>query len=415
MHEGEEGAQRRSCQDGKACHFCCCGVEDRRVAIRSSTMKKSEILRITRLCLKDEKNQLNGAQQQAEVHDESDLQVTTIQSLWGGMGHIYRVSWKNLNNSSQPCSLILKHVAPPSRRQNNSINLSDQRKADSYQVECNFYQHVAPDLILSHGLSLPRPYLVERHFGKSKTEMAIAMSYVSSCGVHATENDWTTFQAILTWLATLHAAHWGHEAADAVVERAGLQPCGTYWYLDTRPDEHARMANHGWEGRLKRAARAIDARLERDPSLQCILHGDAKDANILRSRHPETGATVVTFCDFQYCGKGAPTKDLAYLFSTTSIVQITTRQQERDALEFYWQQLTQRLTARVHTPPPTLEELSDSLELAYCDFVRFMAGWGYWGSSSSVGRVKAVLDRLDGGKDLGSENAYHEAVQREYG
>lgn len=394
-------------------------------------MKKSEILRITRQCLMDDKNKLmipDGAQQQGDpvvivrLHDESDLQVTTVQSLWGGMGHIYKVSWNlqstSSSNKQEQGSLILKHVAPP--RQNSNNNRSDQRKADSYQVECNFYEHVAPDLIHHHGLSLPRPYLVERNCGKTKTEMAIAMSYIRSDAAAQNDNDdWTTFHAILTWLATLHAAHWGHEAADAVVARAGLQACGSYWYLDTRPDEHAQMANHGWEGRLKRAARAIDARLQRDDaSWQCLIHGDAKDANILLSKHPETGVTVVTLCDFQYCGKGSPAKDLAYLFCTTSIVQIRTRQQERAALEFYWQQLTQRLQATsLHDQaPPTLAELSDSLDLAYCDFVRFMAGWGYWGSSSTViGRVKEVLDRLDGGHDLGSENDYHKAVEREYG
>jgi serine/threonine protein kinase len=368
-------------------------------------MKKSEILRIVRHCLIDDKSKsISDTRGEESLLDESDLHIATVQSLWGGMGHIYKVSW---NSDTRTNCLILKHVAPPRK----SMSLGDKRKADSYQVECNFYQHVAPLLAQKHGLSLPVPYLVERNCGKHENEMVVAMSYIHNDGGEL-QDDRSTLLAILTWLATLHAAFWGPAAADAVVAQAGLQACGSYWHLATRPDEHACMPHQGWEGRLKRAARAIDARLQRDP-LQCIIHGDAKEANIMLSKAnnntaSRTGEVVVTLCDFQYCGKGAPTKDLAYLFCTSSV----NANGERAALEFYLQQLTQRLPDNV--TPPTLEELCDSLELAYCDFVRFMAGWGYWGSGCQD-RVKAVLQRLDGGKDLGSDDAYDQAVRREYG
>jgi len=65
--------------------------------------------------------------------------------------------------------------------------------------------------------------------------------------------------------------------------------------------------------------------------------------------------------------------------------------------------------------PPSFSHLRDSLELAYCDFCRFMSGWGYWGRMSAIqSRVRATLDKLDGGKDLGSESAYDEAIRRLY-
>ena len=38
----------------------------------------------------------------------------------------------------------------------------------------------------------------------------------------------------------------GEERANAAVSR-GLQEQGTYWYLDTRHDEHEAMPKHGWE------------------------------------------------------------------------------------------------------------------------------------------------------------------------
>jgi len=58
--------------------------------------------------------------------------------------------------------------------------------------------------------------------------------------------------------------------------------------------------------------------------------------------------------------------------------------------------------------------LEESMELAFCDFCRFMAGWGYWGYDLSR-QVKATLDKLDGGKMLTSEDDYDEAVRRVFG
>jgi hypothetical protein len=69
---------------------------------------------------------------------------------------------------------------------------------------------------------------------------------------------------------------------------------------------------------------------------------------------------------------------------------------------------------RASSSAPTLHELGESIELALCDFQRFLCGWGRWGSDiSSV--VVRVLSRLDGGKILASEDAYGEAMMREYG
>ena len=40
------------------------------------------------------------------------------------------------------------------------------------------------------------------------------------------------------------------------------------------------MPTRGWEGRLRLAAKGLDARLKAD-AMQTIVHGDAKDANML--------------------------------------------------------------------------------------------------------------------------------------
>ncbi len=65
-------------------------------------------------------------------------------------------------------------------------------------------------------------------------------------------------------------------------------------------------------------------------------------------------------------------------------------------------------------PRPTLSKLRESIELAFCDLQRFLCGWGHWGCDISS-LVMRVLDRLDGGKILESEDAYRVAMMREYG
>jgi hypothetical protein len=67
--------------------------------------------------------------------------------------------------------------------------------------------------------------------------------------------------AAVDFLAQLHGHTWGVARADRWVA-AGLQPQGGSWYLDTRASEWEAMPTrtNSWEGRLRRAARAIDRR-----------------------------------------------------------------------------------------------------------------------------------------------------------
>jgi thiamine kinase-like enzyme len=353
----------------------------------NSTMKKQEIVRLARICLP--KLGLSSD----DIHDESDIHISTLCSLWAGMGHIYKVT----TAASPSIQFVVKHVAAP--RNNKNQSLGDQRKAESYQVEASFYEKLAPELISKHGITLPQPLHIERDVGKGKNEIVICMSYVENRPLDLYNEK--NFRAVLEWLAKFHASYWGHERVDAVVQCVGLQTVGTYWHLDTRPDEHAAMPKTGWEGRLKRAARAIDERLKRDP-MQCLVHGDTKDANILM--HADG---TYTMCDFQYCGKGPPSKDLAYFFYSS-----VSPEDEHDALTFYLATLRRYLPQGAGAP--TLEDLITSVELAYCDLYRFLSGWGFWGNDDAD-RVKRVLDRLDGGKDLRSEEAYDIAIRREFG
>jgi aminoglycoside phosphotransferase (APT) family kinase protein len=361
-------------------------------------MDRNEAKRLLERCLPSLKLSSDASDETAYQLEEllspsssissSKIAVDSLCRLWGGMGYVYNVSIGDIE-------IIVKRVSPLPKHQKR-ISQGDKRKADSYQVEANFYEHLAMYLLEEKALDIPRRYHVERDDG-----VIICMSKLTG---HVRSIDQEETFAVLKWLATLHAATWGDMATTAV-EKYGLQPVGSYWHLDTRPDEHMSMRNSGWNGRLKRAARAIDERLKRD-KMQCCVHGDAKDANMLFHHDREKNNLRVSMYDFQYCGKSPPTKDLAYFLC------VAAHDNDRKYVEYYHEQLLKCLGPNDYRP--TWKELDDSLQLAYCDWARFMAGWGFWGSDISD-HVIAVLDRLDGGTDLGSEDAYREAVRQEFG
>jgi hypothetical protein len=319
---------------------------------------------------------------------ENDLDIRNVCRLWAGMGYVYDISFLA---SGDEYHFIVKRIIPPPK---NRQSFGDKRKADSYEVEANFYDYVAQDLV-EHGLAIPKPYFVEK---EANGEITICMSRLDGSGGPSTDEQ---IQAVLRWMATLHSATWGSKA-DKLVEK-GLQPIGSYWHLDTRPSEYASMSRRGWEGRLKKAARAINERLKRD-KMQCCIHGDAKDANMLFYKNE--GMEHVAMYDFQYCGKAPPSVDLAYFLC------VGVGSTDKEWISYYHSELIMRLPVDGHVP--SLEELEDSVALAFCDFQRFMCGWGNWGCDLS-GVVRSTLERLDDGKELGSENDYIEAMRREFG
>ena len=309
-------------------------------------------------------------------------------------------------------------------------NVGDERKAESYIIEANFYKHLAPTLIKEYGLMMPMPYHVEQD--DDDDGVTICMSYLEGMPPKFSLNRNDNVYSVLTWLATLHAATWSTVIDHThLIECRIIQTIGSYWHLDTRPNEHANMSTRGWEGRLKLAACAINERLRRD-NMQCCIHGDVKEANMLFIRnHGKKGDVssssnggrsdggIVGMYDFQYCGRAPPTVDLAYFFCVSSVQQTTTNNY-REYKQYYHQQILSKLKLKCCDKShqsvqqlPTLDELEDSLELAFSDFQRFLCGLGQWGSDITSIVIK-VLNKLDGGTILASEDEYRLAVLREY-
>ena len=316
-----------------------------------------------------------------------------IASLWAGMGNVFQLA-VTTSSGSPPLSIVAKRVELPPV----CDSIGDQRKKDSYDVEANFYARGHAERLIAAGAAVPFPLHVEHRPGEGVT---ICMTRVDGSSSHR-----NGCEAFMQWLATLHATYWGRRADEACGE-GGLQAQGCYWHLDTRPEEHARMGSSGWMGRLKLAARAIDLRLKADP-LQSVCHGDAKGANILYGTGAG-GAAVALVYDFQYCGKACVAKDLAYFFNVEARAA-----DEAPLLRLYHERLCAALREQGDAPP-SLEALRTALELALCDWRRFSeVGLGGWGDGGANRRVKALLDRLDGGTALPSEQAYIEAMGREF-
>ena len=374
------------------------------------------------------------------------VEVSHVQRLWGGMGAVLEAHAST--GSGVSAKLIIKHICSWGEM---ALSFADERKRVSYCCESKFFEALAGELRQAAGCSVPAGLLVDRssdgtinvvmskmpgqpysstRAAPQEEKAALraaasgAISDLESEESDEPDNNHDSIGAAETatavaFLARMHAQTWRPRADAAVAQ--GLQPQGSYWYLDTRPHElEAMLPKTGWEGRLRRAAKAIDQRLKEDPN-QCIIHGDTKADNMSFDDDVVGG---VSMCDFQYCGRGNPMKDLAYLLCCAADAGCSAASSEK-YLGQYHTHLCTALTGR-GAEPPSLVTLQASLDLAYVDLCRWMCGCeavhpgddsrGYWGDVSSLqSTVRDVLQRIDGGaEDLGSEEAYREAVWRAF-
>ncbi|KAF6720659.1 hypothetical protein FQA47_006094 [Oryzias melastigma] len=187
----------------------------------------------------------------------------TIQSLWSGYGEIVRV---HLQGSRRP-SVILKHVKFPVEAEHPggwNTDRSHRRKVRSYQVETNWYQNFSTD----DSCRIPACLAACSH----GDEMLIVLEDLDVAGFDGrrTSVKDQEIRACLGWLAHFHALFLG-------VEPEGLWPVGTYWHLETRPDELEAMD----DAELKAAAADIDRTLN-----ECLLQDH-------RSRRRQAGQLLL--------------------------------------------------------------------------------------------------------------------------
>ncbi|MCG8313674.1 MAG: ecdysteroid 22-kinase family protein [Pseudomonadales bacterium] len=302
-----------------------------------------------------------------------------IQELWSGYGTIsrYRLSDAKITH------VVIKHVAVPQERNHPrgwNTKRSHARKLQSYQVESNWYKNYSkycdgscrvPDCLGVH---------------VKDDEFFIVLDDLDASGYSARRSAASIddMKLCLKWLANFHAVFMGKVPS-------GVWPVGTYWHLDTRPDELQVLDDI----ELKTQAPVIDTMLT-DAPYQTFVHGDAKLANFCFSEDSSQVAAV----DFQYVGGGCGMKDVAY-FIGSCLSEDDCQRFEHRLLDDYFEQL--RLAIKTHDIQVDCAAVEASWRplyyYAWADFQRFLKGWspGHWKIHGYSERVtQKVLDELLG-------------------
>lgn len=281
-------------------------------------------------------------------------EVEVIQSLWSGYGRISRYQLDNELLST----IVVKHIALDTSNEHPrgwNTTYSHTRKVKSYKVETHWYEQWSqrcdeacriPKFLGSFSAGNNQWIVLEDlnlHFPLRKQQLHL--DEVKVC---------------LTWLANFHATFIHHKPV-------GLWEVGTYWHLDTRPDEFNAMEHQ----ELKSKAHLIDELLN-TCKYQTIVHGDAKLANFCFSKDGKKVAAV----DFQYVGGGCGIKDVAY-FLGSCLSSSECEYYEKELLDFYFSKLEGAFNSKKSSIDfkALKDEWRQLYPIACTDFTRFLLGW----------------------------------------
>ena len=291
-----------------------------------------------------------------DIGDELKLgklsSIEVIQSLWGGYGKLVRLKFSQK-------SIIVKHIQLPKPSEHPrgwNTDISHKRKLHSYQVEVNWYQEFSQ--VLDERCRIPQGF---KCFQK-EDEWLIVMEDLASIELpYTTDNPSENhLKSSLSWLANFHGKYMGKKCDF-------LWEIGTYWHLDTRPDELKVLQDI----ELKDSAREIDTILN-NTKYQTIVHGDAKLANFCFNSNGTKCAAV----DFQYVGHGCGMKDVAY-FMSSAIDPEDCEEMEEWVLDIYFKELKKAL--KYYKPDLSGSEIEQEwrvmFAIAWADFQRFIKGW----------------------------------------
>ncbi|GAB1855301.1 DUF1679 domain-containing protein [Flavobacteriaceae bacterium MHTCC 0001] len=293
------------------------------------------------------------------------IEKEIIQELWSGYGKIIRVDLENTDLES----VVVKHVQLP--RKNNhprgwNTDIGHQRKLKSYNVEITWYKEYSKTSMAR----LPKCFAIESH----QDEVLIVLEDLDKSGFSLRKQsiEWNDIDRCLEWLAKFHASY---------LEKVpnGLWNVGTYWHLDTRPQELEVLEDKA----LKNVASTIDKKLN-DCTFKTFVHGDAKLANFCFSKNGDVAGV-----DFQYVGGGCGMKDVAY-FIGSCLYEDDCERLESKILDTYFNHLHKA----IGTTNEALEnEWRPLYRVAWADFHRFLKGWSprHWKINSYSERITAEV------------------------
>ncbi|MFK5984118.1 MAG: DUF1679 domain-containing protein [Pseudomonadota bacterium] len=288
------------------------------------------------------------------------FEIKVIQSLWSGYGKIVRYGLIGCSRKT----VVVKHVQLPNQKSHPrgwNTDISHQRKIKSYQIEIAWYRLWSKYCDIKCRV----PYCLA--FESVEDEVLIVLEDLDQSGYPKQKNtvSMAELKICLSWLANFHATFMTKNPDE-------LWPIGTYWHLDTRPDELQALNDI----KLKNAAYAIDQQLQ-NCTYQSFVHGDAKLANFCFS----TDGKKVAAVDFQYVGGGCGMKDIAY-FIGSCLYEEDCERFETELLDYYFSQLEHALSKKIKLNSQLIVNFS-ALEkewralypLAWTDFHRFVKGW----------------------------------------
>jgi hypothetical protein len=305
------------------------------------------------------------------------FEIKKIQDLWSGYGVIMRYGLEG----SDLQTVVLKHVHWPNLKKHSrgwNTNLSHKRKVRSYGVETTWYSKWSK--MCDDRCRVPECLIFEKH----NDEILIVLEDLDSIGFEGRRKSISLneMKVCLSWLAHFHATFLGQNSE-------GLWKVGTYWHLDTRPEELSVLSDK----ELKNSAKAIDKKLK-ESKFQTFVHGDAKLANFCFARKGMNVAAV----DFQYVGGGCGMKDVAY-FIGSCLNEGECEKREDFLLDSYFSVLKDAV--REKHRDIDVDALEDDWRklypVAWTDFHRFIKGWspGHWNINSYSERLaKKVMATL---------------------
>jgi hypothetical protein len=292
-----------------------------------------------------------------DITNSSDCtEVEVIQSLWSGYGKISRVELIEADRQTVVVKCIsLSQVTHHPRGWN--TDLSHQRKVKSYRVETSWYEQWSREC---SSLSKIPQFLGS--FSQNQDQWIVMEDLNAEFPLRKSKVTFSEVKTCLRWLANFHGSFLG-KLPD------GLWEIGTYWHLDTRPDEWALIEDVD----LKSKAHLIDKKLN-DCQHQTIVHGDAKLANFCFSADGQKVAAV----DFQYVGGGCGMKDVAY-FLGSCLSGEENEMYEGELLNFYFAEMRMAITDSPIAKKEDFEAIEEEWRALYpcacADFTRFLLGW----------------------------------------
>ncbi len=308
-----------------------------------------------------------------KAKDIKRLQV--IQNLWSGYGEIVR--YQVISSEIEGLhTIIVKHVRLPQQKNHPrgwNTDLSHNRKVHSYEVETEWYKTY--NQLCDNSCRTPHCMAMDQE----GEEVLMVLEDLDDSGFPERRSSVSMedIELCLQWLAVFHATYLGKKPE-------GLWASGTYWHLQTRPEELEELDDKA----LKNAAQAIDDKL-RNAKYQSFVHGDAKLANFCFGKNSQ-GKTQVAALDFQYVGGGCGMKDVAY-FIGSCLYEEDCERYEDHLLDVYFTTLRQAIKIKQPAVDAAAmeQEWRGLYHYAWADFHRFLKGWspGHWKINSYSERI----------------------------